>query len=159
MAEGFGAAAELGAEGLQVRAVAEQGGVGFCRPDGEREIRVERGGGAVAREGVAVAGVQIGFAREIFGEEHVVGGEFEVVVGDVFRFFAEDGGAVGEVPDGDQVALDVDGVVGGEQEVIARLIFGEGVGADADGPDGFRVRVAVAGDGAVAVPDDAGWGA
>ena len=78
------------------------------------EIRVQDAGAGCVGEGGAGAGAQEGFGGQAFGEDDVVGRQFEVEVGDAAGLLLRDRGAVLQVFDGDEDAIGVDGVVGRE---------------------------------------------
>lgn len=119
---------------------------------------MQHGGWSAIGEGGAVAGVEVAFGRQAFGQDHVVhggavgAGEFEVEVGDGGDVLLDDGRAVDQVADGDQHAVGQHGVVGAEAQVAVRLAGGEGVGVDAHRLDIPGAGVAREGDGAMADP-------
>ena len=97
--------------GLDDGAGDDKGYAGFCVPDLAGEVRVQGGGGWGVREGVSVAGVEVAFAGEVFGQKDRVAGEFDVEVGDGFGLLPGDCGFVDEIADGDENAVDIEGVV------------------------------------------------
>ena len=139
-----GAAVELGADGVEAGAVAALGGTGAGLPDvvggGEAGMGGDDGAGIV--EIGAIAGVEIGFAGHVLGEHEIVVRQFDVVIDHDGAGELRDRCAVDEMADGDEDAVEEDGVFGREKEVVRRHVLGDGVGADADGPDGVRIGVA-----------------
>ena len=65
-----------------------------------------------AREGAAVAGVEIALGGQALGQQNVMGGQFDMPIGDGLHRHLRDGAAVHEVTDGDQHAVDEHGMVG-----------------------------------------------
>ncbi|MCX7376472.1 MAG: hypothetical protein NTY94_07005 [Alphaproteobacteria bacterium] len=158
VAEGGGAGGELGADGADGGTLGDQAQAAALGPDLAGGFLRGFGGlagfAAQADEIVAVAGIEVAFAAQALAEHDVVAGEFDVEIGDAGAAFAQDGGAVFQVADRDQHAIDVHGVVGREPEVAVRAAGAEGVGADADGPHLGRAVLHGALHGAAADPDD-----
>ena len=144
----------------QARAIQDQIRTGVARPRvhrriGGREVGVQRDCAAI-RERPAIAGVEIAFAGQSLGQQHVVRGKLHMVVRDRRHALLRDGGAVDEVAHRDQHAFDEHGMVGREQQITKRLAGGEGAGADAHRPDIVRARMQVAAQPPMAEPDHLG---
>jgi hypothetical protein len=104
--------------------------------------------------GGAVAGIEVTLRRQAFGIEDGVARQFDVEIGDVIDGELTQAVAVDEVFDGDERALGEDGMIRREEEVAARLVGREGMGANTDRQNRGGLRMAAAIDGSMPDPAD-----
>ena len=109
------------------------------------EFRVQQQRHSAVCEESAVAGVEVGFGRQPLRQNERMTVEFHVVVGDRFRVqVLHDGHVVDQQVSRDQLAVNVDGMGGGHQQVAPRQVVAESAGADTD--RGHGVWLPVVGD-------------
>lgn len=120
---------EPGARSLQQWApyTERSGSLGF--PDqrlvGLPPDRVQSQSGVATGEIGAVAGVQIALRRQPFGEDHCVGVQLNMIIGDLRHMLLTDRRAVHQMAHRDQNAISEYRVVGREQKIAGRLRIAE----------------------------------
>jgi hypothetical protein len=115
-----------------------------------------RGDDVGAVEAAAIAGVQVAFRLQAFGEQDVVAVQLDMPVGDAVHRHLRNRRAVGEAFDRDQHAVDRDGVAGTEPQRAMRQTRAERAGGDAVGPDFSWLPMTAAIDLAMAEPTHRG---
>ncbi len=92
-------------------------------------------------EGHAVAVIEIGLAGQPLGEEHVVRIELDVEIADLLHLVLHHGGAVDELADRHQYAIDVNGMARRETYFVLGHVLAESMALHANRIDFPRPRM------------------
>jgi hypothetical protein len=106
------------------------------------EAAVQLGKFAGIGEGRAIAVVQIAFARQPFGQDHVMALQLDMVIANLFHLVLNDRRAVDQEAGRDQHALDEDRMARRHAQIARRHSLAERTGTNADGMDFPRPRMA-----------------